>query len=229
MFLGNSATTDYTVLKINSNIRVGILTTPVINAANKSNYTITGDCSPNNGTLTVRVGTVSPSNTPSCPSGTWEATFDLSDNTVTADTDAPTIDITVDYTESGASAPQATGSTWKDTVSPTISFDEAVVTNILYATKDTYPLAGGCSEPGQTIALTLSDGNTNATTSTTCDSGNSWQKNVISTFLEAGTNNITITATLTDRREIPRRQHSPSPRVRMSYSPPSRSPPLAIL
>ena len=206
--LGNSTTTEYTVLKSTSDVRVGILTSPVINIANKSSYEVTGDCAPNNGTLTVRIGTVQPTSTPTCPFGIWSATFDLSDSAVTPDGTA--ITITVDYTESGKNAPRITGQTLKDTGAPTISFDPDSG-NILDVTRNLYPISGGCSEPGRPVTLTLTDDlvpPTRILATPICNSGNRWEFNVVPTSLNPGTNNITLTATLTDAAGNPPAQEA---------------------
>ncbi|AFY02418.1 RTX family exoprotein [Bdellovibrio bacteriovorus] len=86
-----------------------------INNANKASFTVSGACSENGKVVTVQPTGVA-AQTPTCTSGAWTATFN-----VTSPADG-SISFTVNHSRAtGINAPQVTASFTKDTVAPTLS------------------------------------------------------------------------------------------------------------
>ncbi len=77
---------------------VTIDSAPDINAGNQSAYTFSGSCSENNVEVTVVIGDMNPSTQPTCNSGSWSVTMDVS-----SIPDGP-VDISADHDVAGQAA-----------------------------------------------------------------------------------------------------------------------------
>lgn len=100
---------------------VAITSSPAINNTNKAAYTFSGTCSENTRTVSVTVGAVSA--TPSCSSGSWSATVN-----VTALVDNASVSVTANHTDlAGNAATPATTTVLKDTVVPTVAITSSLL------------------------------------------------------------------------------------------------------
>lgn len=182
----NSATqASTTVVKDTSNPTVSITSSPVINNANRTAYTVSGTCSDTGRTVTINVGSVSTSDT--CTLLTWTATVDVSGNP-----DSLTLLITADHTDaSGNTAVQAGTTVVKDTANPTVAITSSPVIN--NANRTAYTVSGTCSE--NTRIVTISIGGVAA--SPTCSAG-AWTTGAINVTAAADSATLSITANHTD-------------------------------
>lgn len=159
--LNNATQASTTVLKDTSNPTVTIASAPVINNANKAGYTVSGSCSESTLTVSVSIGGIV--STPTCNTGSWSTTSD-----VTALSDG-TVSVTANHTDAaGNTATQATASPNKDTSNPTVAINALVAIN--NANKGSYTVTGTCSESGR--AVTVVAGGISATPN--CGGGNTW-------------------------------------------------------
>lgn len=183
---GNSATqASRSVVKDTSNPTVAITSSPVINNANKTAYTVSGTCSETGQTVTVNVGSVNTSST--CTLLTWSVTVDVSGNP-----DSLTLLITADHTDStGNTAVQAGTTVVKDTAIPTVAITSSPTIN--NANRTAYTVSGTCSE--NTRIVTVSIGGVGA--SPTC-SGGAWTTGAINVSAAADSATLSITANHTD-------------------------------
>ncbi|HXH75866.1 MAG TPA: choice-of-anchor D domain-containing protein, partial [Bacteriovoracaceae bacterium] len=135
-----------TVLKDTVNPTVSILSTPVINNANKNSYTASGACSENGRTVSVSIGGVLA--TPNCVGLAWTTgAIDVS-----AALDSTTLAVTADHVDfAGNPATQATASILKDTIDPTVAITSSPVIN--NANKAAYTVSGTCSENGRIVTV----------------------------------------------------------------------------
>lgn len=144
---GNAATqASTTVVKDTSNPTVAITSSPVINNANKTSYTVSGTCSENTRIVSVSVGGVTSS--PACSTGAWSATVNasgLSDGSVS---------ITADHSDlSGNTSTQATATAQKDTSNPTVAISSSTAIN--NTNKTAYTVNGTCSENTRTVSVNV--------------------------------------------------------------------------
>lgn len=145
---GNNATqASATVVKQTALPTVAITSSPVINNAIKTAYTVSGTCSVNTRAVTVSVGGVGA--TPTCSGSAWTATLN-----VTAVADNAAVSITADHDDAvGNNAVQATASVLKDTVNPTVAISSAPTIN--NANKSSYIVSGTCSENGRAVNVSV--------------------------------------------------------------------------
>lgn len=143
---GNAATiASTTVLKDTSNPTVAITSSPVINLTNNTAYVVSGTCSENTRTVTVNVGGVGA--TPTCTTGTWSSTLDVS-----GVSDSASVAITANHTDAaGNSATQASTTVVKDTAIPTVAITSSTAIN--NTNKAAYVVSGTCSENGRTVSV----------------------------------------------------------------------------
>lgn len=140
---------------------VSVTSTAVINNANKSAYTLTGTCS-EGGTSVVIGGAVA--TTVNCNSGTWSLNIDYSTAA------EGTVSVTANHSDAvGNVAVQATATLVKDTILPTVTIANLMITA---ANHTSVPLTGTCSEDGQTVTI-----GGPVSQSTTCIGG-TWSVNV---------------------------------------------------
>jgi rRNA maturation protein Nop10 len=182
---GNAATTASTTVVKDTVIPTVAITAPVaINNTNKAAYPISGTCSENTRTVTVIVGGVS--GTPTCTTGAWSTSLNL-----TAVGDGGSIAITADHTDAvGNNATQATATTAKDTAIPTVAITSNTAIN--NTNKAAYPVSGTCSENSRTVTVVV--GGVSATP--TC-SALAWSTSVNVTAVSDGAS-VAITADHTD-------------------------------
>ena len=149
--VGNTISRTVVVEKSSSVTRVGIDAASIVNSGNAGTFTIAGTCAPDGGDVTVTIGGVaSTSPSVSCTDGTWTANFDLS-----GEPDSAELTIVADYEQSGAVAPQARGTTYKDTELPAVEIVDP--TPITSQTMGRYQLGGTCGEGGRAVTLQLRD------------------------------------------------------------------------
>jgi len=182
---GNAATTATTSVVKDTVIPTVAITAPVaINNTNRAAYPISGTCSENTRTVTVVVGGVS--GTPTCTTGAWSTSLNL-----TAVGDGGSIAITADHTDAvGNNATQATATTTKDTAIPTVAITSNTAIN--NTNKAAYPVSGTCSENTRTVTVVV--GGVSATP--TC-SALAWSTSVNVTGVSDG-GSIAVTADHTD-------------------------------
>ena len=182
----NSATqASRTVVKDTAIPTVAITSSPIINNANKTNYTVSGTCSDSGSSVNVSVGSVNSSVT--CTILTWSVTVDISGNP-----DNLTLLITADHTDAaGNTAVQAGTTVVKDTVAPTVSIASAPTIN--NSNKTTYTVTGTCSENSRTVSVSIGG----IASSPTCSSG-SWSTGAVNVSSLSDSGTITITANHTD-------------------------------
>lgn len=184
---GNSATqASTTVVKDATLPTVAVTSSPVINNANKSAYTVSGTCSENTRTVSVNVGGVVA--TPTCSAGAWSTgAIDVS-----GVADSGTVAITADHSDlNGNSATQATASVVKDTAAPTVAITSAP--NINNSNKAAYTATGTCSENGRPVAVSIGG----VATSPTCSAG-SWTTGSINVSAAADSATVAVTANHAD-------------------------------
>lgn len=159
---GNSATqASATVLKDVVIPLVAITSSPVINNTNKAAYTFSGTCSENTRTVSVSVGSVN--GTPTCTSGAWSSTLN-----VTAVADGAAVTITANHTDAaGNAATQASTTVLKDTNVPTVAISAPTAIN--NSNKSAYVVSGACSENSRTVSVSVG-----GVTSTPTCSSNVW-------------------------------------------------------
>jgi hypothetical protein len=182
---GNTATqATASVVKDSSNPTVAITSNPTINNANKASYTVSGTCSENTRTVSVNVGGVAA--TPTCSSLAWSTTVN-----VTAVGDNASLSITADHPdENGNSATQATASTLKDTVIPTVTISTSPAINNI--NKAAYPVTGTCSENTRTVTV-----NVGGVTATPTCTALAWSTSLnVSGIADSGS--VSVTANHTD-------------------------------
>lgn len=183
---GNAAAqASTTVVKDTANPTVAITSSPIINNTNKAAYTVSGTCSENTRTVTVSVGGVS--GNPTCASGSWTSTLD-----VTLVADNASVAITADHSDaSGNNATQATTTVLKDTAIPTVAITSSPIIN--NTNRGAYTLSGTCSENGRSVAVSVAgavSGNPNC-------SANTWSTTLNVTSV-ADNASVSITANHTD-------------------------------
>lgn len=163
---------------------VAITSSPVINDANKANYTVSGTCSENTRLVSVNVGGVI--GTIACSAGIWSRNLN-----VTSVSDSGSVAVTADHTDAaGNNATQATASVVKDTAIPTVAISAPAIIN--NANKAVYPVSGTCSENTRTVTISVGGVGSSAT----CTTG-SYSTTVDVTALGDG-GSISITANHTD-------------------------------
>ncbi len=97
---------------------VTITSSPTINNANKSSYTVSGACSENGRTVSVVIGSLG-AVTPTCTTLAWTTTNDVS-----SVADNAAVIITANHTDAaGNNATQASASVLKDTANPNTTID----------------------------------------------------------------------------------------------------------
>lgn len=145
---GNNATqATATVAKDTAVPTVAILSSPIINLANRAAYTVSGTCSENTRTVSVNVGGVTGS--PSCGGGTWSSTLN-----VTGVADGASISITANHSDAaGNNATQASASVLKDVVIPTVTLTAPIAVN--NTNRMAYPIGGTCSENTRTVTVSV--------------------------------------------------------------------------
>ncbi len=164
---------------------VAITTAPPINAANVSNYAVSGTCTASDGNVTVSFNGGAPVTTP-CTSGSWTLTgvnaSALPDGTVT---------ILATQTDAAGNTGQATRTTPKDTMPPTVTVTAPAQINA--GNQSSYSVSGTCTAGDGAVSVTIG----NVSTVTPCTAGGTWTvtgANVAN--LPQGT--VTITASQTD-------------------------------
>lgn len=182
---GNAATQASSgVLKDTINPTVTLGLPGVINNANKATYPVSGTCSENGRAVSVMVGAVSGS--VSCSSGSF--TLNLN---VTSVTDGGSISITANHADlAGNNAAQASQSTAKDTVNPTVAINPPSTIN--QSNVSAYSVSGTCSENGRTVSLNVGG----VSASPSCTAG-AWFVNMNLTAV-ADSSSVTFTADLSD-------------------------------
>lgn len=167
---------------------VSINTPAIINNANKSVYTVSGTCSENGRTVVVSVGGETPGVQPTCTGGnTFSVSLDVS-----GAADSASVSVTADHDDvAGNNAIQATATTLKDTVNPTVAITSSPTINNL--NKTAYNVSGTCSENSRTVNVLIGS----KPFSTSCV-GLAWTVSAadVSSLTPDGT--ITITANMTD-------------------------------
>ncbi len=172
-----------------ANPTVTITSSPTINNANKTAYTVSGTCSENGRTVSVVIGSMTPV-TPTCTALAWTTgAIDVS-----AVTDSPTLAITANHNDSELyAATEATASVVKDTIAPASPTIDIVATDdIINAVERTATVTvTGTNEAGSTVTL-----NGNATTPLT---GTTWNYVLTISAINAfGQGVETLTAIATD-------------------------------
>ena len=145
---GNMGTEITKDVAKNTNTRMITIDTPSpINAANQSNYPVSGSCSTHNGIVTVTVGGQSPDSAPSCTSNVWNTTVDV--QTVA---DHPTVAINASF-GSGGDITEDNSTALKDISIPalTITTPSAITSN----SQDSYSVSGTCTEVDQQIQVNI--------------------------------------------------------------------------
>ena len=188
--LGNLGTASGEIQKSNSDLVVTLNLPPAINSANEDNYVLEGGCNPDAGELTVRVGGISPRETPTCSRGFWSANFNLDELA-----ESNSILITVDYSHNqGAdNAEQERATVLKDVQGSTVSLVSP--TDIDRITDSSYTLSGTCSENGRAVSISIdnSQGASHLVESQAVCGNNSWEKPVDVSALEEGGVMVTVT------------------------------------
>jgi len=146
---------------------VSFTSTPVINIANSSGYTVSGNCSENGQTVTVTVGG-SVSDSPACGGGT----FTTAAMNVSGLVDSGTVSVTANHTDAaGNNATQASTTVVKDTVRPTVSIgapDDTLINSGGSSTFVlTYEVAPSPAIDGSDITVTGAGGVTCSTVNVT--------------------------------------------------------------
>ena len=137
-------------LKDTSVPSVAINSPDPINIANVSSYSIAGSCTDSGREVTVSIGGVSPSPQPLCFANAWI----VNSINLSALADSSTVSITADHSDvAGNTATQASASTIKDTVAPTVSLNTPAP--ITLSNVNSYSLSGSCSENGQEVTVEL--------------------------------------------------------------------------
>lgn len=164
--VGNNAVqAGTTVVKDTVNPTVAITSSPAINNANKASYPLSGTCSENGRTVTVKVGGVS--GTPNCSGGSWSTTLN-----VTSVGDSPSVAITADHSDAALNnATQASTTVVKQTALPTVAINAPTAIN--NANKNSYTISGTCSENGRVVTVNVGGGS-----GTPSCTGNAWTVNL---------------------------------------------------
>ena len=191
----NSGTVTGSTTKVDTNLGISITETPHINAGNVASYSLTGTCTPSGGTVSVSVGGVNPSSTPSCSSGTWSGNFSLS-----SVLDSPSVAIVASYTQGENTVNHPGATVIKDTGVPavTLSSPGEPITRL----NDTaYTIRGTCDDVALTVDIKATETNNSVTDTATCvlplNSANKiWSKSINVKTLGAGT--VTIEVSQTD-------------------------------
>jgi len=137
-----------TVLKDVIAPTVTIAAPTIINVANKTAYTVSGNCSENTRIVTVNVGGVTAA--PVCSVGSYLT----SAMNVSGLADNAAVSITANHTDSvGNPATQASTTVIKDTVIPTVTITSALV--ITNSNKAGYSVSGACSENGRIVTVNV--------------------------------------------------------------------------
>jgi hypothetical protein len=186
--LTHSSLSFSNVLVDNTVDSVTITSSPIINIANTTSYTVSGNCSEETQLVNVDIGGVTASDT--CAGGTWSVTSDVSSLI-----DNAAIVLTADH----ATAPQASTSVLKDTVAPTLSID--IANNINNSNVSSYSLSGSCDEDTATVNISLGS----LSNSTTC-SASSWSISSWNVSAEADNATLPLTADITDAAGNPATQ-----------------------
>ena len=150
-----------------------------INLSNVNNYSISGTCSVNGSDVSINVNAGELSATTTCAGSSWNHVFDL-----TAVSDSSTVDFLVGHETVTESI-----STFKDTVSPVLSFGALPTidsSNVL-----SYVINGSCDEEGRNIQLGLGAISVNPTCS-----GGLFSVSIDASALVDG--NLNVTAQLQD-------------------------------
>ena len=142
----NVLSNEHTFTTTSTYPTVNITTFATINNANKSAYTVAGDCTENGRNVVVTIGSVT--STVACSALAWTTTFDVS-----AAADSPTRVITATHTNSGGNSDSDTKTVVKDTVNPTVAITSSPAIN--NNNKDAYTISGTCSENTRTVAINL--------------------------------------------------------------------------
>jgi hypothetical protein len=141
-------------------------TLPVINEDNQSSLELTGSCTAPWDTISISLTDWSNTATWSTTCWTWGSyTWSLDASSLTDGT----IDFIGTINDGTNPAITATGSTTQDTVDPTVTIITSV--DVIPGNVATYPVIGSCSANGDTIDITITDGDSPANTatwSTTC-------------------------------------------------------------
>ena len=143
---GNNVTDSDTAAKDTVIPTATINTLAVINNTNKTSYSFNGTCSANGDTITI-TAPASISGTTTCAGGA----FSFTGKDVSAEADG-TVNFSVHIQDAAGNADDATTSTTKDTVDPTIAINTLSVIN--NANKASYAFSGTCSENGQNVTIT---------------------------------------------------------------------------
>ncbi len=184
---------------------------PWINNSNKTAYTVSGACGDvgtglsGGGLVTVKLndGTTIKTSTVTCNSGAYSTTFNTT--AATALTEGTNhITATASVTDLAGNTTTATqGTRSKDTVNPTLTLTSAsIATWINNANNAAYAIAGTCGDATSgingNITIGISDGSTTVTKTTSCTAGGTFSTSIDASSLLDGTNNITITASVSD-------------------------------
>lgn len=174
-----------TVIKDATDPTVAFTTPATINLANRNSYSVNGTCSENGRTVNVSVGGIP--GTPTCSSGSWTVSLNVSSLT-----DSASIALTANHSDAaGNSAPQASATVVKDTVIPTVAISSAP--NINFANRNSYALNGTCSESGRTVSVSVGG----IPASPSCSSG-TWSVTGLNVSSIGDSGSVSVTANHTD-------------------------------
>jgi len=192
---GNPATTaNATVVKDTAAPVIAVTAPAVINAANKTTYTVSGTCTENGQIASVTVGGVAGSGTCNGVSYTTGAI------NVTA-ADNPALPITANLSDA-AGNPATTASTTvlKDTVLPVVAISTPAIINVNNATA--YTVSGTCSDNGVAangvVVNVTVGGVVSPVPQPTCTPGGTYTTAAMSLGAVADNAAVSITANLTD-------------------------------
>jgi len=172
---------------------VAITSAPDINASNVAAYPISGTCSENGETVTVEVGGQVPATQPTCSSGSWNVSFDVS-----LVADGTGIVVSADHVDAATNpAVQATDTVDKDTGIPLVAITSAPDINASNVTA--YPISGTCSENGEIVTVVV--GGESPGTQPTCTAG-AWNVSFDVSLVADGTG-INVSADHSDAASNP--------------------------
>ena len=191
----NSGTATGSTTKVDTNLGISITETPHINAGNAGSYSLTGTCGPSGGTVSVSVGGVNPTSTPSCGSGTWSGNFNLSQVG-----DSLSVAIVASYTQGVNTVHRPGATVIKDTSVPavTLSSPGEPITRL----NDTaYAIGGTCDDVALTVDIKVTETNNTVTDTAICvvppnSANKTWSKSINVQTLGMGM--VTIEVSQTD-------------------------------
>ena len=126
---------------------LSVTSAPGINSSNQASYAFSGTCSEDTLPVTVTIGSIAISPSPTCAAGAWSATADV------RSLPQGSVLITASQVDAAGNVGSASASATKNLAGPVVAFTSTPVINV--ANKAAYTVSGTCSSTGGQVTFAM--------------------------------------------------------------------------